>query len=140
MVLMLGALLDSVNGCNCTHSLSMESPLAVAVNAGCVALPSLLNIKQVMQQRHVSVWNAKDELPIEIDLGQDCRFHSVFACPILRQQVSDNNPPMKLVCGHVISKDALAKLTQVRISILSSERNRSISTTIFRKWQDLNIF
>ena len=53
--------------------LSMESPLAVAVNAGCVALPSLLNIKQVMQQRHVSVWNAKDELPIEIDLGQDCR-------------------------------------------------------------------
>ena len=53
--------------------LSMESPLAVAVNAGCVALPALLNIKQVMQQRHVSVWNAKDELPIEIDLGQDCR-------------------------------------------------------------------
>ena len=87
---------------------------------------SLLNIKQVMQQRHVSVWNAKDELPIEIDLGQDCRFHSVFACPILRQQVSDNNPPMKLVCGHVISKDALAKLTQVRISILSSELHLSI--------------
>ena len=95
--------------------LSMESPLSVAVNAGSVALPALLNIKQVMQQRHVSVWNAKDELPIEIDLGQDCRFHSVFACPILRQQVTDNNPPMKLVCGHVISKDALAKLTQVSV-------------------------
>ena len=54
--------------------LSMESPLAVAVNAGCVALPSLLNIKQVMQQRHVAChWTAKDELPIEIDLGSDCR-------------------------------------------------------------------
>jgi len=93
--------------------LSMESPLAVAVNAGCVALPALLNIKQVMQQRQVSaVWNAKDELPIEIELGGECRYHSVFACPILRQQVSDNNPPMKLVCGHVISRDALAKLAQ----------------------------
>eukprot|EP00090_Calanus_glacialis_P035013 TRINITY_DN5982_c0_g1_i1.p1 TRINITY_DN5982_c0_g1~~TRINITY_DN5982_c0_g1_i1.p1 ORF type:complete len:409 (+),score=164.64 TRINITY_DN5982_c0_g1_i1:78-1304(+) len=93
--------------------LSMESPLTVAVNAGCVALPALLNIKQVMQQRQVSaVWNAKDELPIEIELGGDCRYHSVFACPILRQQVSDNNPPMKLVCGHVISRDALAKLAQ----------------------------
>ena len=93
--------------------LSMESPLTVAVNAGCVALPALLNIKQVMQQRQVSaVWNAKDELPIEIELGSDCRYHSVFACPILRQQVSDNNPPMKLVCGHVISRDALAKLAQ----------------------------
>jgi hypothetical protein len=93
--------------------LSMESPLTVVVNAGCVALPALLNIKQVMQQRQVSaVWNAKDELPIEIELGGDCRYHSVFACPILRQQVSDNNPPMKLVCGHVISRDALAKLAQ----------------------------
>jgi len=93
--------------------LSMESPLTVAVNAGCKALPALLNIKQVMQQRQVSaVWNAKDELPIEIELGGDCRYHSVFACPILRQQVSDSNPPMKLVCGHVISRDALAKLTQ----------------------------
>ena len=27
--------------------LSIESPLAVAVNAGCTALPALLNIKQV---------------------------------------------------------------------------------------------
>ena len=27
--------------------LSVESPLAVAVNAGCTALPALLNIKQV---------------------------------------------------------------------------------------------
>eukprot|EP00092_Neocalanus_flemingeri_P031634 GFUD01034352.1.p1 GENE.GFUD01034352.1~~GFUD01034352.1.p1 ORF type:complete len:409 (-),score=117.62 GFUD01034352.1:53-1279(-) len=93
--------------------LSMESPLTVAVNAGCKALPALLNIKQVMQQRQVSaVWNAKDELPIEIELGGECRYHSVFACPILRQQVSDNNPPMKMVCGHVISRDALAKLAQ----------------------------
>ena len=47
--------------------------LKVAVSAGCVALPALLNIKQVMQQRHVSMWTDKDELPIEIDLGQDSR-------------------------------------------------------------------
>jgi len=94
--------------------LSVESPLAVAVNAGCVALPALLNIKQLMQQRQVpGVWNtAKEELPLEIDLGGECRYHSVFACPILRQQVSDNNPPMRLSCGHVISRDALAKLSQ----------------------------
>ena len=41
-----------------------------------------------MHQRQVSgVWCAKDELPIEIDLGPSCRYHSIFACPILRQQV-----------------------------------------------------
>jgi hypothetical protein len=35
----------------------------------------------------------------------------VFACPILRQQSTENNPPVRLVCGHVISRDALNKLT-----------------------------
>ena len=35
----------------------------------------------------VDVWNGRDELPIEIDLPNQMRFHSVFACPILRQQV-----------------------------------------------------
>jgi len=93
--------------------LSIESPLTVAVNAGATALPSLLNIKQVMQQRQVQgqVWNAKDELPIEIDVGSNARYHSIFACPILRQQTTDNNPPMRLTCGHCISRDALNKLS-----------------------------
>lgn len=49
-------------------------------------------------------------LQIEIDVGSDHQYHSVFACPILRQQSSELNPPMRLVCGHVISRDALNKL------------------------------
>lgn len=45
--------------------LSLESPLEVCVSAGCQALPSLLQIKQVMQQRQCSnVWTSKDELPV----------------------------------------------------------------------------
>lgn len=93
--------------------LSVESPLSICINAGCIALPALLNIKQVMQQRQVSgIWNGKDELPIEIDVGDDKRFHSIFACPILKQQSTESNPPMRLVCGHVISRDALNKLAQ----------------------------
>jgi hypothetical protein len=63
-----------------------------------------------MKQRQVAgVWGAKDELPIEIDLGSDCRYHSVFACPILKQQTTEQNPPMRLLCGHCISKDALCE-------------------------------
>ncbi|KAH9492944.1 E3 ubiquitin-protein transferase rmnd5a [Bulinus truncatus] len=91
--------------------LSVESPLSVGINAGCKALPPLLSIRQVMQSRQVAgVWSSKEELPVEIDLGQDYRFHSIFACPILRQQSTEQNPPMRLICGHVISKDALHKL------------------------------
>jgi len=88
-----------------------RSPLAACINAGCVALPALLNIKQIMIQRQVSgIWHTRDELPIEIPL-EDPRYHSMFACPILRQQSSESNPPMRLKCGHVISKDALNKLS-----------------------------
>ncbi|KAA8589099.1 hypothetical protein FQN60_010444, partial [Etheostoma spectabile] len=82
--------------------LSVESPLSVSFASGCMALPVLMNIKQVIEQRQCSgVWTHKDELPIEIDLGKKCWYHSVFACPILRQQTSESNPPMKLICGHV---------------------------------------
>uniref|UniRef100_A0A8C8SP41 Required for meiotic nuclear division 5 homolog B n=1 Tax=Pelusios castaneus TaxID=367368 RepID=A0A8C8SP41_9SAUR len=91
--------------------LSVESPLSVSFASGCVALPVLMNIKAVIEQRQcTSVWSHKDELPIEIELGMKCWYHSVFACPILRQQTTDSNPPIKLVCGHVISRDALNKL------------------------------
>lgn len=110
---------------------SVNSPLSTCINAGCTAIPALLNIKQVMMQRQVTgIWSGKDELPvqasdlrtistlfviqalfqIEIDLGNDNRYHSMFACPILRQQSTQNNPPMRLICGHVISRDALNKL------------------------------
>lgn len=47
---------------------------------------------------------------IEIDLDPEYRYHSMFACPILRQPSSESNPPMRLICGHTISKDALHKL------------------------------
>ncbi|MGH0141101.1 UNVERIFIED_CONTAM: hypothetical protein FKN15_072544 [Acipenser sinensis] len=91
--------------------LSVESPLSVSFASGCMALPVLMNIKQVIEQRQCTgVWTHKDELPIEVDLGKKCWYHSVFACPILRQQTSETNPPMKLLCGHVISRDALNKL------------------------------
>jgi len=91
--------------------MSVNSPLSVLLNSGMKAVPALLNIREVMQQRNViGMWGHNDELPIEIDLGPDSRFHSIFSCPILRQQTSDNNPPMRLTCGHVISKEALQKL------------------------------
>lgn len=50
-------------------------------------------------------------MQVEINMGPDAQFHSIFACPILRQQTSDNNPPMRLLCGHVISRDAINKMS-----------------------------
>lgn len=91
--------------------LSLDSPLLASFTAGCTALPALITIKSVIEQRQCSgVLTDKDELPIDIDLAHDQRYHSIFACPILRQQTTENNPPMRLTCGHIISRDALSKL------------------------------
>ncbi|CAD5117653.1 DgyrCDS6406 [Dimorphilus gyrociliatus] len=96
------------------NGLSVESPLSVVINAGCRALPPLLDIKNIMHQRKCNdVWSNKDELPVEIELPNENRYHSIFACPILKQQTSEANPPLRLICGHVISRDALLKLATV---------------------------
>lgn len=46
--------------------INKDSPLAVIVNAGCVALPALLNLKQVMSRQVQGIWSEKDELPVSI--------------------------------------------------------------------------
>ncbi|XP_013172767.1 PREDICTED: protein RMD5 homolog A [Papilio xuthus] len=87
------------------------SPLAGAAGAGARVLPALHDIRNKMCQQHVAAAWADDELPLEVELGAEGGgYHSVFACPILRQQASEQNPPMRLLCGHVISRDALNKL------------------------------
>lgn len=116
--------------------LSVESPLAVAFDAGTIALPALLNIRKRMQERQVNtIWTSKDELPIEIPFPKGKKqFHSIFACPILRQQSSDSNPPMRLVCGHVISRDALNKLSngsKVKCPYCPMESNISEARQIY---------
>lgn len=88
------------------------SPLAGAAGAGARVLPALHDIRTKMSHPHVIAAWSDDELPFEVDLGEEeGGYHSVFACPILRQQATEQNPPMRLLCGHVISRDALNKLT-----------------------------
>lgn len=94
-------------------SVNKDSCLEIIVNSGCYALPALMNIKQIMVKNHVSgCWSGRHELPIEIDLGNELRYHSTFTCPILKQPSTEENPPMKLKCGHIISKDAMHKLVR----------------------------
>lgn len=45
--------------------INKDSPLTVIINAGCVALPALLNLKQVLYTRQVQgIWSGRDELPV----------------------------------------------------------------------------
>jgi hypothetical protein len=87
---------------------NFASPLAKIINTGARAVPMLLTLRALMSKRSDHVLMG-EELPIEVPIQ---RVHSSFTCPILKTQSTDQNPPMRLSCGHVISRDALNKLAQ----------------------------
>uniref|UniRef100_A0A5S6QXK9 CTLH domain-containing protein n=1 Tax=Trichuris muris TaxID=70415 RepID=A0A5S6QXK9_TRIMR len=93
------------------HKIPTASPLKVIMDIGMKAVVAMLNLRKVMGHgKVVEVLGLGDELPVEVDMGDIPQYHSVFACPILRQATSDENPPVRLACGHVISRDALSRL------------------------------
>jgi hypothetical protein len=62
-----------------------DSPLAVTLAAGSVALPALLKLAGVMEKGGQELATC-DQLPIEIELGPEFVYHSIFACPVSRDQ------------------------------------------------------
>lgn len=77
-----------------------DSPFAVAVDAGSVALPTLLKMASVLAAKG-QPWDTLAQLPLEVELPARFAFHSVFACPVARDQSSPDNPPLILPCGCV---------------------------------------
>jgi hypothetical protein len=109
--------------------LSADSPLYIAATAGAIALPTLLKLQNIMKEKRTE-WTTQDELPVrhltklatwatwtnraqvEIPLPPSYHFHSIFVCPVSKEQSTDQNPPMMMPCGHVIAEESLAKLSK----------------------------
>ncbi|EDR14274.1 uncharacterized protein LACBIDRAFT_305943 [Laccaria bicolor S238N-H82] len=92
--------------------MSRQLPLRVVGDiGGGGALARIEKGKKVMRERR-SEWSQSDELPIEIPLLPENRYHSIFACLVSKEQSTEHNPPMMMTCGHVISKDSLQKLNK----------------------------
>lgn len=72
-------------------------------------MPSMLSIKNVLTR---SPLVSAEELPISVEIPNPQ--HSTFTCPILKVQSTESNPPIRLGCGHVISKEAVNKLSAQR--------------------------
>lgn len=90
---------------------SYESPLSVAIAAGVEGLPTLLKLVNVMAAKKPE-WQAMKQLPVPVDLGREFQFHSIFVCPVSRDQASDENPSMLMPCGHVLCKQSIIKLSK----------------------------
>ncbi|KAH9001065.1 hypothetical protein EDB92DRAFT_1811986 [Lactarius akahatsu] len=93
--------------------MSKQPPLRVVGDiGGGGALAKIEKGRKIMRERK-SEWSQSDELPIEIPLPPENRYHSVFACPVSKDQSTEQNPPMMMSCGHVVSKDSLQKLSKI---------------------------
>jgi len=92
--------------------MSRQLPLRVVADLGANgALAKIERAKKIMQEKKTE-WAAADELPVEIDVPPEARYHSIFACPVSKEQTTETNPPMMLTCGHVLAKDSIAKLAK----------------------------
>ncbi|KAG9072429.1 hypothetical protein KI688_000200 [Linnemannia hyalina] len=89
--------------------LSCDSPLYVSVTVGTQAMPTMIKMASIMKAKKTE-WSQQQELPVEINLTDDTKFHSIFACPVSKEQATEENPPMMMGCGHVICKESLQKL------------------------------
>lgn len=92
---------------------SYESPLYVTLAAGSQALPTLLKMATVLTSKKQE-WQVLKQLPVEIELSKEFHFHSIFACPVSKDQSTADNPPMLMPCCHVLCKQSLQKLAKNR--------------------------
>ncbi|CAN8101163.1 unnamed protein product [Discula destructiva] len=91
--------------------LSAESPLYVAATAGAISLPKLMKYVEQMTAARAS-WTTSQELAFETPLPRNMIYHSIFVCPVSKEQTTDKNPPMMLPCGHVLARDSLRNLVR----------------------------
>lgn len=91
------------------QGLSIESPLLKTIQASVYAIPKLAKVRKIIAKDGCK---ATKELPIDIDLGDEFKFHDVFVCPVAKEVAMGQNTPQLLACGHVISKLALQKINR----------------------------
>ncbi|AEO53123.1 hypothetical protein MYCTH_2294048 [Thermothelomyces thermophilus ATCC 42464] len=91
--------------------LSAESPLYLAVTAGALALPRLMKYMLATRSKGTE-WTSADELPFETPLPESMLFHSIFVCPVSKEQTTEDNPPMVIPCGHMLAEETLKKLAK----------------------------
>ena len=87
--------------------LPITTSLETVISAGIQALPQLAQSVPLLGDQ---LWHA--QFPFELKLTPDLRFHSLCVCPVSKEVVGPDNPPMLLPCGHVICQHSLESLAK----------------------------
>jgi len=93
--------------------MSQSPPLRVVGDiGGGGALVRIEKGRKVMKDKK-GEWNQAKELLIEIPIPPENRYHSIFACPVSKEQATETNHPMMMTCGHVLAKDSLGNMSKM---------------------------
>ena len=66
-----------------------------------LALPQILKAEKILKSKKEII---EKELPYELHLPNQLKFHSLFICPVTKEISTPDNLPMLLLCGHVVSQ------------------------------------
>ncbi|GAA5916660.1 ubiquitin-protein ligase RMD5 [Sporobolomyces salmoneus] len=92
--------------------MAKDSALTVVTDVGgSGAMGKIMKVRNVMKEKRTE-WSASGELPVEVPLPISYRYHSIFSCPVSKEQSTATNPPMLLPCGHCIAKESLLRLAR----------------------------
>jgi len=92
--------------------LSRALPLKTVGTIGAGGALARIEKSRKVMRENKSEWSQVDELPIEIPLPAEYRYHSTFACMVSKEQATEANPPMMIPCGHVLAKDSLSSMVK----------------------------
>ena len=94
-----------------TIGFSFESTLCTVILAAYIALPYFDKFQKIRQLTNLD-WTSKDELPFEVHLPEFLKFHAIYICPVAKCETTSENPAMALPCHHLISMQAMWKLSK----------------------------
>nr|XP_018265904.1 uncharacterized protein I303_02281 [Kwoniella dejecticola CBS 10117]OBR88062.1 hypothetical protein I303_02281 [Kwoniella dejecticola CBS 10117] len=119
------------------HQWSKEDSLEVTVELGSRGgtLDKIEKARRVMGE-HLGNVRKWEELPMEVPLPPSRRYHSVFVCPVSKEQATETNPPKMLTCGHVIAEESFNRLLKggrrsVKCPYCPMETSQSVAQRLY---------
>jgi len=95
------------------HDLPSAKPLETCFKAGLFGLPYFLEQIRGFGD-HLSLDTNSNDLQsfsFDFNMPNSCCFHSRFICPVLKVQSNESNMPQALSCGHVLTKEAITRIS-----------------------------